>query len=157
MELLTRSDVVFVSRDGDYGGHRHKDRLHPTLRAEADEVAGDRSLTFHPSMDSLLSELRHEIQPILDDVIFAFVYESIATTIEELESNSGCCPKRVGKVKHTPLTTDQAEIIEVRLEIEDTWESADRTQTMDFQLSGSCQYCLADGTLCALRLGMSGS
>ena len=147
LELLARCHVVFVSRDADFRGHRHEDPLHPTLRAEADEVAEDRSLTFHRSMDSLLSELRSEIQPIPDTVIFAFIYESIATTIEELESNSGCHPKRVGKVKQTPLTTDRAEVIEVRLAIQDTWESADQTETMDFRLSGSCQYRLADGTL----------
>lgn len=147
LELLARCNVVFVSRDADFRGHRHEDRLHPTLRAEADEVAGDRTLTFHRSMDSLLSELRSEIRPIPDDVIFAFVYESIAATVEELEANSGCRPKRAGEVGQTLLTTDQAGIVEVRLEIQDTWESRGEAGTMEFRLSGSCRYHLADEAL----------
>ncbi|MDE0125692.1 MAG: PIN domain-containing protein [Bryobacterales bacterium] len=151
LELLPRCHVVFVSRDADFRGHRHEDRLHPTLRAEADDVAEDRRLTFHRSMDSLLSELRSEIQPIPDDVVFAFVYESIATTVEELESNSGCRPKRGGQVKQTLLTTEHPELIEVRLEIEDIWQSADQTETMEFRLSGSCQYRLADEALSDLN------
>ena len=101
-------------------------------------------------MESLLEELRSEIQPIPDDVVFAFVYESIASVVEELESNSGCTPTRVGEVKQTLLTTDEADIIEVRLEIKDRWLSADKANTLPFHLSGSCHYRLADETLCDL-------
>ena len=102
-------------------------------------------------MESLLSELRSEIQPIPNDVVFTFVYESISSVLEELESNSGCQPKRVGEVvKQTLLTTDQAKVIEVRLGITDIWESADKAKTMDFHLSGSCHYRLAEEKLCDL-------
>ena len=101
-------------------------------------------------MEPLLSELRSEIQPIPNDVVFTFVYESIASLLVELESNSGCQPKGAGEVKQTLLTTDQAEVIEVRLEITDIWESADKAKTMDFRLSGSCHYRLAEEKLCDL-------
>ena len=147
LDLLTRCHVVFVSRDGDFRGHREQDSLHPTLRAEAEEVAEDRSLTFHRTMESLLSELESEIQPLPANMVFAFVYESIASVIEELESNSGCHPKELGQVKQTLLTTNQASVIEIRLEIADRWESADKTKTMDFRLSGSCRYHLAEEKL----------
>ena len=150
LDLLARCHIVFVSADGDFRGHREPDSLHPALRAEADEVAEDRSLTFHRTMEPLLSELRSEIQPIPNDVVFTFVYESIASLLVELESNSGCQPKGAGEVKQTLLTTDQAEVIEVRLEITDIWESADKAKTMDFRLSGSCHYRLAEEKLCDL-------
>ena len=151
MELLGRCHVVFVSGDHDFLGHRESDRLHPTLRAEAEAVAKDRSWTFHRTMECLLGELRSEIQPIPDDEVFAFVYESIASVLEELESNSGCHPEGGGEVKQTLLTTDQAEVLEVRLEITDRWLSADKANTMPFHLSGSCHYRLADETLCGLN------
>ena len=147
MELLRRCHVVFVSGDHDFLGHRHPDRLHPALRAEAEAIAGGRNWTFHRTMETLLEELRSEIQPIPDDAVFAFVYESIGSVVEELESNSGCHPEGVGKVKQTLLTTDQADILEVRLEITDRWVSADSANTMPFHLSGSCHYRLTDETL----------
>ena len=150
LDLLARCHIVFVSADDDFRGHREPDSLHPVLRAEADEVAEDRSLIFHRTMESLLSELRSEIQPIPNDVVFTFVYESIASVLEELKSNSGCQPKEVGEVKQTLLTTDQAEVIEVRLGITDIWESADKAKTMDFSLSGSCHYRLSEEKLCDL-------
>ena len=147
IELLGRCHVVFVSGDHDFLGHRERDRLHPALRAEAEAIAEDRSWTFHRTMESLLEELRSEIQPIPDDVVFAFVYESVASDVENLASRSGCHPKRVGQVKQTLLTTDQPEVIEVRLEIEDIWQSVDGARTMAFHLSGSCHYRLVDETL----------
>ena len=150
LDLLARCHIVFVSADDDFRGHREPDSLHPALRAEADEVAEDRSLIFHRTMESVLSELRSEIQPIPNEVVFTFVYESIASVLEELKSNSGCQPKEVGEVKQTLLTTDQAEVIEVRLGITDIWESADKAKTMDFRLSGSCHYRLSEEKLCDL-------
>ncbi len=149
LDLLPRHHIVFVSGDGDFRGHRHQDKLHPTLRADAEHVAEDR-LTFHPNMESLLSELKSEIQPLPSSIVFAFVYDSVGSVIEELKSNSGCHPKGVGEVKQTPFTTEQPEVVEVRLEITDTWETADKTKTMDFRLSGSCQYRLAEEELCDL-------
>ena len=149
LDLLARHRVVFVSNDGDFRGHRHQDKLHPTLRADAENVAGGR-LAFHRTIQSLLSELKSEIQPLPNSAVFAFVYDSGAADIEELKSNSGCHPKRVGEVKQALFTTEQAEVLEVRLEITDTWESADKTKTMDFRLSGSCQYRLGEEELCDL-------
>ena len=61
-------------------------------------------------------------------------------------------PKAAGAVKQTRLTTDQADVIEIRLKMEDTWESADGTTTMEFQLSGSCHYHLADRQLTGLTV-----
>ena len=151
LDLLGRCHVVFVSGDRDFLGHREPDRLHPALRAEAEAIAEGRSWTFHRTMESLLEELRSEIQPIPDDVVFSFVYESIASVVEELESNSGCHPEGVGEVRQALLTTDQAEVLEVRLEITDRWLSADNAHTMPFHLSGSCHYRLADETLCDLN------
>lgn len=151
MELLGRCHVVFVSGDRDFRGHRESDGLHPALRAEAEAIAEDRSWTFHRTMECLLDELRSEIQPVPDDEVFAFVYESIASVVEELESNSGCRPEGVGDVKQTLLTTDEAEVLEVRLEITDRWLSADGATAMPFYLSGSCHYRLADETLCDLN------
>ena len=147
MEMLSRCHVVFVSGDGDFVGRREPDKLHPALHAEAEAIAEDRSWTFHRTMESLLEGLRREIQPIPDDVVFAFIYESIASVVEELESNSGCHPEGVGEVEQKLLTTDQAELLEVRLEVTDTWLSADKTKTLPFHLSGSCHYRLADETL----------
>lgn len=150
LELLDRHHVVFVSKDGDFCGHRHQEGLHPTLREEADKVAEDR-LTFHKTIKSLLSDLKSKIQPMPDDLVFDFVYESIAPVVEELEFESGCRPKRVGEVKQTLLTTDDAEVIEVRLEIADRWTDAAGATTMDFRLSGSCHYRPARETLHDLR------
>ena len=149
LDLLARHRVVFVSNDGDFRGHRHQDKLHPTLRAEAEKVAAGR-LAFHRTIVSLLSELKSEIQPLPSSIVFAFVYDSVGSVIEELESNSGCHPTGVGEVKQTPFATEQPGVVEVRLEMTDTWESADKTTTMDFRLSGSCQYRLAEEELCDL-------
>ena len=148
LDLLSRCHIVFVSADDDFRGHREPDSLHPALCAEADNVAEDRSFSFHRTVESLLSELRSEIQPIPNDVVFTFVYESIASVLEELKSNSGCQPKKAGEVKQTLLTTDQAEVIEVRLEIADKWEGTEKT--MEFRLSGSCHYLLSEEKLCDL-------
>ena len=125
-----------------FASHRYRKMLHPTLQAEADEIADDRSLTYHHKMDSLLSELRSELEPLPDNLVFAFVYEALDSVIEELASNSGCRPKRVGQVKQTLLTTDQASVIEVRLEITDIWEGADKAKDLNFRFSGSCDYLL---------------
>ena len=150
LDLLARYHVVFVSRDGDFRGHRYQGRLHPTLRAEAQEVAGDRRLTFHRTMESLLLELKSEIQPLPNHMVVDFVYESTASVVEELESNSGCRPKGSGQVKQTLLTTDEPSVIEVRLVMTDVWENADKSKTMDFRLSGSCRYLLAEEKLSEL-------
>ena len=150
LDLLARCHVVFVSSDSDFRGHRDQNRLHPTLQAEANEITDDRSLTYHRTMESLMSEFKSEMEPLPDNLVFAFVYEELDSVIEELESNSGCRPKRVGKVKQTLLTTDQASVIEVRLEITDIWEGVDKAKDMNFRFSGSCHYLLEEKKLCDL-------
>ena len=127
-------------------------QLHPQLRGEVQEVAGDRDVTFYPNIESLLSKLKSEISPILDDTVVRFVYNTIDGVVQELESNSGCRPKAAGAVKQTWLTTDQADVIEIRLKMKDRWESADGVATMEFQLSGSCHYHLADKQLTDLTV-----
>ena len=77
LELLKNHDVVFVSNDADFRGHISADELHPQLRGEVQEVAGDWSVTFHPNIESLLSELRSEIPPLPDDQVMTFVYNTI--------------------------------------------------------------------------------
>ncbi len=153
LDLLAKCNVVFVSSDSDFRGHRNKSSLHPTLQAEAGEISDDRSLTYHPTMESLLAELKSEMEPLPDNLVFAFVYEALGSVVEELASNSGCRPKRVGQVKQTLLTTDQASIIEVRLGVTDVWESADKTSALDFRFSGSCRYLLDERKLCDLTPG----
>ena len=144
MELLGRCHVVFVSGDRDFRGNRQGDKLHPALRAEAEAIAEDRNWTFHRTMESLLEELRSEIQPIPDDVVFAFVYDSIASEIESSAFQGGYDPKRVGLVEQTLLTTDQPDVVEARLKVEDIWQSPDAERTIDFRFSGSCHYRVAE-------------
>ena len=151
LELLSGHDVVFVAADKDFRGHRAPGELHPLLRAEAEEAGAGRSLTFHPDMESLLSELKSEIPPIPTDAIFEFVYDASRDTIRELEANSECRPTSTGTIKQTRLTTDASEFIEVRLDVEDTWESADGATVLPFQLSGSCHYHLGDRRLADLK------
>ena len=146
LELLADHDVVLVSGDEDFLGHR-RDELHPQLRAEADAVGTGRILTFHQSMEDLLAELRTEIPSIPDTEVIAFVYDAVAADIQELETNSGCRPMAAGGVKQTLLTTDQADVIEMRLEMSDQWKSVDGDQICDFRLSGSCHYSLSDRRL----------
>ena len=151
LDLLVEHDVVFVSGDEDFCGHDRQE-LHPQLQAETDELGKGRNLTFHSNMESLLAELRSEKPSIPKDAVLTFVYEAIAADIQELELNSGCRPKATGDVKQTLLTTDQADVIEVRLEVNDPWESPDGTHGCDFRLRGSCHYQLADQRLCDLTV-----
>lgn len=149
MHLLANCRVVFVSSDSDFCGHRQPKELHPTLQAEAEGVGEDR-LTFYPDMKSLLSEFEREIRPLPDSSVFDFVYTSIASTVEELKTNSGCHPMSIGEIEQTLLTTEETEIIEVRLEISDTWQSPDEETVLEFRFSGSCRYFLAEDRLCDL-------
>ena len=151
--LLKNHDVVFVSADKDFRGHRKSGELHPQLRIEAEAVGAGRTLTFHRSIESLLSELKSEIPPIPNDEIFTFVYDAISDTAQELEANSGCRPRKTGNIRQTRLSTDQPDLIEIRLEVEDTWESDDGETVRDFYLSGSCQYQLRQKRLVQLNVG----
>ena len=151
LELLSGHDVVFVAGDEDFRSHREREKLHPLLRAEAEKAGGGRRLTFHRDMESLLSDLKNEIPPIPNDVIFEFLYDAISEMVQKFESNSECRPKSTGTIKQTRLTTEVSEFIEVRLEVVDTWKSADGATVLPFQLSGSCHYHLGDGRLADLK------
>ena len=151
LDLLSSHDVVFVSGDQDFRSHRRPEEFHPLLREEAQEAGRGRTLTFHPGMESLLAELRSEIPPIADDAIFEFLYHEISDMVQELESNSECRPTSTGVIKQTRLTTEARELIEVRLEVEDAWESADGSTVLPFELSGSCRYHLGAERLADLK------
>ena len=151
LELLLEHDVVFVADDKDFRGHGDDGELHPQLWAEAREVGKERCLTFHPSMNALLSEFRSEISPIPRETVFAFVYDAIAAEIQEFEAESGYRRKAHGNVTQTLLTTDDAEVIEVRLKVQDTWSSPAGTDIAEFRLSGSCYYRIASDELSDLR------
>ena len=153
LDLLTKHEVVLVSADGDFCGYRKANELHPQLRDEARMVGGGRGLTFHRKIEALLAELKSEIPPIPDSKIFGFIYDTLGDVVQELESNSGCQPRANGEVEQTRLTTDQADVIEIRLVVRDTWESPDGETAMDFYLSGSCHYHLDDERLADLNTG----
>ena len=148
LALLADHDVVFVSGDKDFRKEQSECELHPKLQSEAQKAGtGLHSLTFHPNMASLLSELRAERPSIPKESVFAFVYDALAD-VKALESNSGCRPTATGDVKQTLFTTDQVDILEVRLEVDDKWGNPDGTKVYDFRLRGSCHYRLANHQLC---------
>ncbi|MDE0703422.1 MAG: hypothetical protein OXH59_06845 [Rhodospirillaceae bacterium] len=151
LKLLSNHDVVFVAADEDFRSRRDRSSLHPQLRAEAEEAGAGRSLTFHPDMKSLLHELKSEIAPIPDDAIFEFVYEPGTETMHELRANSECRPTATGAIEQTRLATEARDIIEVRLQVEDRWESPDGAASQRFELSGLCRYHLGDRKLFDLR------
>ncbi len=142
LELLSKHDVVLVSQDSDFQD-RSGTSLHPLLRAEAEEAGAGRSLTFHSSMESLLQELKSEIPAIPDAEIFKFVYAT-SETVQELQLKREYRPTATGTIKQTRLTTDDRRFIDVRLEVEDRWESPDGATSRCFKLSGSCRYHLGD-------------
>ena len=150
LELLSSHDVVFVAEDKDFRSGRDRKLLHPQLRAEAEDAGAGRNLTFHPDMESLLRELKSEIPPIPDAAIFEFIYEASRETIQELQANSECRPTAAGPIKQIRLATEARDIIEVRLEVEDRWESLDGTTSLRFELSGSCRFHLGDEQLANL-------
>ena len=157
LELLKDHDVVFVSHDADFRGHGQSDELHPQLRAEADAVSGG-VLTFHRGMTPLLSDMSAEVPQPPDEKVFAFVYDAIAEDVRELEANSGGWrPTSTGVVDQQLFTTDRADVVEVRLSVEDKWHRTDSDEPLEFRLSGSCQYHLPDGELrelAATNLGL---
>ena len=143
LELLSDHDVVLVSEDNDFKGRCCRS-LHPQLCAEAKEAGAGRSLKFYSGMELLLDELKSEIPAIPDAEIFKFVYDATSETVQELQSNSEYRPTATGTIKQTRLTTENPHIIEVRLEVEDRWESPDGATSGYFKLSGSCHYHLGD-------------
>ena len=151
LDLLRGHDVIFVSRDKDFRGRRQPQELHPQLRAEADAVPGGR-LTFHPGMDSLLSDLSTEVPQLPTEQVLAFIYDAIAEEARELEANSGCRPSSGGTVEQQFYTTDRADVVEVRLKVNDRWKHGDSEETLEFRLAGSCRYRLSDSELCDLSV-----
>ena len=154
LELLKDHDVVFVARDGDFrsGWSPKEEKLHPQLQTEADAVGAGRTLTFHCRMESLLSELKHEIPSIPKERVLAFVYEAIAGNIEELEANSGYRANNDGDVDLHFLTTDDADIVEVRLEITNEWGNPHDGTVRNFYARGVCQYHLLEQELRDLKV-----
>ena len=102
-------------------------------------------------MESLLQELNSEIAPIPDDEVFEFVYEATTETMQELQANSGCRPTATGTIEQTRLATEARDIIEVRMQVEDRWESTVGATSLRFELSGSCRYHLGNRRLADLR------
>lgn len=147
LDLLSKHDVVFVAADRDFQSHGAGKSLHPLLSTEAAEVGAGRSLTFHSDMPSLLHDLRSEIPPISDEAIFEFIYNSSLETIRELHANTMCRPTRTGAIEQTRLATEDREIIEIRLQVEDRWDSPDGATSLPFELSGSCRYHLGKSQL----------
>ena len=156
LELLQKHNVIFVSEDHDFCGHRQPKQLHPHLKAEADEVPGG-SLTFHYGMSSLLSDLLcDEIPQLAAEKVFTFVYKSVADDVRELEANSGCRPKSSGTVEQQMFSTSRIDVVEARLNLKDSWRNAENDETMEFKLSGSCQYHLSERELCDLSVSSIG-
>ena len=102
-------------------------------------------------MESLLRELKSEIPPIPDAAIFEFVYEANRETVQELQSNSECRPTATGSIVQTRLATEARDVIEVRLKVEDRWESTGAATSLRFELSGSCRFHLGNQRLTDLR------
>ena len=152
LDLLNEHDVIFVSRDRDFRGRRHSEDLHPQLRSEADAKAGGH-LTFHPDMGSLLSDLRSDMPQLPAEKVLAFVYDAAAEEVAELETHSGGWQPTLGAtVNQQVFTTDQADVVEVRLKVNDRFESAEGAEALEFRLSGSCHYYLSDRELRDLSL-----
>ena len=152
LDLLRFRDVILVSSDGDFCGHRHREKLHPQLRDEAESVAGG-DLTFHSDMASLLSGLRAEIPQLPAAEVLAFVYDAIGEAVAELETNSGGYqPTLEGTVEQQLFTTDSADVVEVRVKVDDPWRMSGCEKTLPFRLSGTCRYRLAKHELCDLAV-----
>lgn len=152
LNLLTEHDVIFISRDEDFRGHGKTPDLHPQLQAEAEAVGNRHRLIFYPDIESLLTEFKSEIPSISQEAVFTFVYDALAADIQELETNSGGKPTATGEVTQALFTTDKANVVEVRLKVDDRWDSPDGAKVGDFHLHGSCYYDLTDNRLRDLKV-----
>ena len=152
LDLLSTHDVVFVARDQDFRSHRRPEELHPTLhrRSERSRV---QTKSHVPSRHGIVTRRTQERDPSHPRTmrIFEFLYREIDEMVQELESNSGCRATSTGEIKQARFTTDAPELIEVRLEVEDTWKSADGVEVLPFQLTGTCHYHLGDERLADLK------
>ena len=157
LELLRKHDVIFVSEDQDFCGHKKPMQLHPKLKAEAECVQGGGCLTFHASMNSLLKVLQRDEIPRLDaKKVFPFIYKSVANKVSEIQEKYGCKPEMSGTVEQKFFSTSQYDVVEVRLTVKDCWRNDENDDTFEFNLSGSCQYHLTDGELCNLSMSTIG-
>ena len=139
--------ILLSDNTSDFCGHRRSDELHPRLRKNAEAVRAG-GLTFYTSVQSLLTDLRADIQPPTDQQILRFLYEDAAVeTVKELQENSRCEPTFVGPVHCDLFTTENDNVVETRLSVSDTWESKDRRRRLPFSYSGRCLYRLSDGEL----------
>ena len=153
LELLRKHDVIFVSEDQDFRGHKKPKQLHPKLKAEAEGVQGGGCLTFHANMNSLLKVLQRDKIPRLDaKKVFPFIYKSVANKVSEIQEKFGCRPEMSGTVEQNFFSTSQNNVVEVRLTVKDCWRNDENDDTFEFNLSGSCQYHLADKELCNLSI-----
>ena len=157
LELLENHDVIFVSADKDFWRHGQPVELHPQLRSEADAVANG-ALTFHRGMESLMSDVRVEVRHVPSEKVFDFVYSTMAEEARELEANSGGWrPTASGTLEQQMFSTDDADLVEVRLKVKDEWRRGDKEDALEFRLSGSCEYRLSDsklGDLSVTNLGL---
>ncbi len=157
LELLRKHDVIFVSEDQDFCGHKKPMQLHPKLKAEAECVQGSGCLTFHASMNSLLKVLQRDEIPRLDaKKVFPFIYKSVANKVSEIQEKYGCKPEMSGTLEQKFFSTSQYDVVEVRLTVKDCWRNDENDDTFEFNLSGSCQYHLTDGELCNLSMSTIG-
>ena len=157
LELLRKYDVIFVSEDQDFRGHKKPTQLHPKLKAEAEGVQGGGCLTFHGDMNSLLKVLQRDEIPRLDaKKVFPFIYKSVANKVSEIQEIFGCQPEMSGTVEQKFFSTSQYDVVEVRLTVESLWRNDENDDTYKFNLSGSCQYHLADNELCNLSISRIG-
>ena len=136
LDVLRSKDVIFVSEDTDFR-NIGKDGIHPDLLREAKSVP-NRSFRFYHNMESLLHDLKCEIDRVPPDEVFSFIYDEIATRRLELEQSSGCIPSSTGAVQQTAFATSLREVVELRLDVQDTWINQDRSKTCSFRLKGSC-------------------
>ena len=142
LDILRNQDLIFVSEDLDFR-NIGKDAIHPDLLREAKSVS-NLAFTFFHDIESLLDEIKCKIDPVPTDDMFRFIYDEITTDRLVLEQRSDCIPDRIGVVKQTALATSQREIVEVRLDVEDTWANDDRSRICNFRLQGSCLLDLFD-------------
>lgn len=156
LSLLREHDVIFVSADkGDFCGRRRRDRLHPQLRREADEVKGG-SLTFFTDVASLLKDVEEPLPRLPTNRLVAFVYESLADEVAQLEENSGCRPPTSAEratVEQQFFITGQGQLVEIRLKLKHPWEGSEDVPPHEFRVRGTCQYDLDSDELSDLSVG----
>ena len=142
LDILRTKDVTFVSEDTDFR-NIGKDSIHSDLLREAESVP-NRSFRFFHNVESLLDEIKCKIDTVPTDDMFRFIYDEITTRRLELEQSSGCGPSGTGVVQQTALATGRRDLVELRLDVQDTWANDDGSKICSFRLRGSCLLDLFD-------------